>query len=288
MVSTLQALELSPLTPSFGARVDGLNAREPLEASVVDALTDAILTYKVLFLTGQHLDEQQHARLAACFGPPHVTSNRFDVEYEQAGLTDVAVVAHFHSDLMYKPEQPQFAMLQMLELPPTGGDTMWADLAASYDALSAPVKTLLEGLSASHVHPDFYRTDEDRSARYERQFGRPLSAGELAEQKARLAPNVHPLVRVIPETGQKMYWASAQHTERLVGLSTDESDAILGLIFRQQLRPEFVIRWRWSVGDIAFWDHRTTLHAGVSDYDRTQTRHGRRANIGTTRPVPAA
>jgi alpha-ketoglutarate-dependent taurine dioxygenase len=98
---------------------------------------------------------------------------------------------------------------------------------------------------------------------------------------------VHPLVRVIPETGQRFYWASAQHTERIQGLSRDESDAILNLIFRQQLKPEFVIRWRWTVGDIAFWDHRKTLHAGVNDYDRTQTRHGRRANIGTAKPIPA-
>jgi taurine dioxygenase len=287
MSSTLQAIEITPVSPAFGARVDGLNAREPLDEDVVLELKEAIAKYKVLFLTAQHLDEQQHARLAAYFGAPHETSNRFDVEYEESGLTDVKVVSHFHSDLMYKDEQPAYAMLQMLELPSTGGDTIWADLTASYDALSEPVKTLLEGLYAYHVHPDYYRTDEDRSRRYERQFGRALTAGELAEQKARLAPNVHPLVRLIPETGQKFYWASAQHTERIQGLSRDESDAILNLIFRQQLKPEFVIRWRWTVGDIAFWDHRRTLHAGVNDYDRTQTRHGRRANIGAAKPIPA-
>ncbi len=288
MSPTLQAIEISPVTPVFGARVDGLNAREPLNGDVIRELKGAISKYKVLFLTGQHLDEAQHARLAAYFGAPHVTSNRFDVEYEQSGLTNVKVVAHFHSDLMYKDEQPAYAMLQMLELPSAGGDTMWADLAASYEALSQPVKTMLEGLYAYHVHPDYYMTDEDRSARYERQFGRSLTAEELAEQKTRLAPNMHPLVRTIPETGQKLYWASAQHTERIQDLSKDESDAILGLIFKQQLKPEFVIRWHWTVGDIAFWDHRTTLHAGVNDYDRTQTRHGRRANIGSAQPIPAA
>ena len=99
MSSTLQAIEISPVTPAFGARVDGLNAREPLDEDVVRELKDAIAKYKVLFLTAQNLDEQQHARLAAYFGAPHQTSNRFDVEYEESGLTDVKVVSHFHSDL---------------------------------------------------------------------------------------------------------------------------------------------------------------------------------------------
>jgi taurine dioxygenase len=287
MSSTLQAVEITPVTPAFGARVDGLNAREPLDEDLVRELKDALLKYKVLFLTAQHLDEKQHARLAGYFGGPHEDSNRFDAEYEESGLTDVRVVAHFHSDLMYRPDQPAHAMLQMLELPDSGGDTMWADLYSSYEALSEPVKAMLKGLYASHVHPEYYTSDESRSARYERQFGRPLRPEELAEQKQRLAPNIHPLVRQIPETGQQFYWASAQHTDRIQGLSKDESDAILRLIFQQQLKPEFVIRWHWTLGDIAFWDHRTTLHAGVSDYDRTQTRRGRRANIGTAKPEPA-
>jgi taurine dioxygenase len=286
MSSTLQAVKISPLTPSFGARVDGLNARDPLDGDVVDQLSQAILEYKVLFLTGQHLDEEQHARLAAYFGGPFQGSNRFDHEYEQSGLTDVKVVSHFHSDLMYRDDQPAYAMLQMLELPSEGGDTMWADLAASYEALSEPVKTLLEDLYAYHVHPDYYLSDEERSRRYEAAFGRPLTDAELAEQKQQLSPHVHPLVRRLPETGRAYYWASAQHTARIQGLSTDESDAILGLIFRQQLKPEFVIRWNWTLGDIAFWDHRTTLHAGVHDYGR-QPRRGRRANIGSAKPVPA-
>jgi taurine dioxygenase len=288
MSSTLHAVRLTPLTPTFGARVDGLNAREPLPDEVVDELKAAILDYKVLFLTDQHLDEAQHARLAACFGAPFSGSNRFDQEYEQTGLTNVKVVPHFHSDLMYREEQPAFAMLQMLQLPSVGGDTMWADLGASYDALSEPVKELLEGLYAYHVHPDYYLSDEERSRRYEAGFGRPLTAEELAEQKLTLSPNIHPLVRLLPETGRKYYFASAQHTARLQGLSRDESDALLNLIFRQQLQPEFVIRWNWTLGDIAFWDHRTTLHCGVNDYGRSETRRGRRANIGTAKPIPAS
>ena len=255
--------------------------------TLFEQLKQAILEYKVLFLTGQHLDEEQHARLASYFGAPYQGSNRFDHEYEQSGLTDVKVVSHFHSDLMYREEQPAYAMLQMLELPGVGGDTMWADLVASYGALSEPVQALLESLYAYHVHPDYYLGDEERSRRYEATFGRPLTASELAQQKAQLSPHIHPVVRRLPETGKKYYWVSAQHTSRIQGLSKDESDAILGLLFKQQLKPEFVIRWRWTLGDIAFWDHRTTLHAGVNDYDRSESRRGRRANIASVKPVPA-
>jgi taurine dioxygenase len=287
MSSTLNAVKITPLTPTFGARVDGLNAREPLPDDVVDQLKRSILDYKVLFLTGQHLDEAQHARLAAYFGAPFQGSNRFDQEYEQSGLTDVRVVAHFHSDLMYRAEQPAFAMLQMLQLPSVGGDTMWADLGASYEALSDPVKDLLEGLYAYHVHPDYYLSDEERSRRYEAGFGRPLTAEELEQQKQALSANIHPLVRRLPETGRKYYFASAQHTARIQNLPKDESDAVLDLIFKQQLKPEFVIRWNWTLGDIAFWDHRTTLHAGVNDYARSEMRRGRRANIGAAKPIPA-
>ena len=288
MSSILHAVKITPRTPSFGARVDGLNAQEPLPDDVVDQLKQAILDYKVLFLTAQHLDEAQHSRLAACFGAPFEGSNRFDQEYEQTGLTDVKVVAHFHSDLMYRAEQPAFAMLQMLQLPSVGGDTMWADLGASYDALSEPVKETLEGLYADHVHPDYYLSDEERSRRYEAGFGRPLSPEELEQQKQSLSPNTPPLIRRLPETGRKYYFASAQHTARIRGLSKEESDALLNLVFQQQLKPEFVIRWNWTLGDIAFWDHRTTLHAGVNDYDRSETRRGRRANIGTSKPIPAS
>ena len=104
---------------------------------------------------------------------------------------------------MYREDQPAFAMLQMLELPSVGGDTMWADLAASYEALSEPVKTLLEGRYAYHVHPDYYLGDEERSRRYEATFGRPLTAAELAEQKEQLSPHIHPLVRRLPDVGDR-------------------------------------------------------------------------------------
>jgi taurine dioxygenase len=281
-------VRIVPRTPAFGARVDGLDGRQPLSAETVQVLKDAIHKYKVLFFPEQNLTDSEQSELASCFGEPFEHHSNFSVDYEDSGLSDITVVSHFHSDVMYMSEQPAYAMLQMLEVPETGGDTMWADLVSSYEALSQPVRDFIETLTAVNVHPEYYVDDATLSRRYEARYGHPLTAEQLRKRRTDLAPNEHPVVRVIPETGRKSYYVSAQHTSHIKDLSHDESDAVLQLLFKQQLKPEFVIRWDWTPGDIAFWDHRTTLHSGVNDYGPGQKRRGRRANIGCVSPVAAS
>jgi len=278
-------VSLAPITPRFGAVVEGVDAKEPLSSDMVAYLKEAILKYKVLFFREQNLSSQEQFAFASNFGGPYEgRAGRFTRDYEEGGLSTVTVVPHFHADIMYGQEGPSFSMLQMLELPDQGGDTMWADLVSSYEALSQPIKDLVESLDASYVMPNYYLSDDDLAASHKRQYGEDLAPEKLKALRDFMAPNTHPIVRVIPETGQKNYWVSEQHTERIVGLSKWESEAILGLLFRHQLRPQFVIRWKWSVGDIAFWDHRTTLHSGVADFG-TQKRRGQRASVGPNEPV---
>jgi taurine dioxygenase len=278
-------VSLAPITPRFGAVVEGVDGTRPLSDDIVQTLKEAILKYKVLFFREQHLTPSQQAALAANFGGASQPGGaKFAQDYEEEGLSNVTLVPHFHADHMYGEEGPSFSMLQMLELPEVGGDTMFADLVASYESLSEPVRVFLETLSASHVMPNYYLSDEDLAAAHKRQYEENLTPEQLKELRHIMRPNVHPLVRVIPETGVKNYWVSEQHTERIVGLSRHESEAILGLLFREQLLPQFVIRWSWSVGDIAFWDHRTTLHSGVADFG-SQKRRGQRASVGSNSPV---
>ncbi|MDQ7907558.1 TauD/TfdA family dioxygenase [Phytohabitans sp. ZYX-F-186] len=288
MTTTTTQVRIVPRTPNFGARVEGLDAREELDADTIAQLKEAILKYKVLFFREQNLNEEQHARFAGYFGEPFEHNSNFDMQYEDAGLSNVTVVPHFHSDVMYMTEQPGFAMLQMLTLPDVGGDTMWADLVSSYDALSEPIKKLIDPLTVINVHPEYFVDSQTLSDRYEKRYGKPLTPEQIAKRRKDLSPTESPLVRVIPETGCKNYYISAWHTMQIKGLPKDESDAILNLLYSQQLKPEYVIRWEWTVGDIAFWDHRTTLHAGVNDYAAGAKRHGRRANIGVHSPVPSA
>ena len=285
IVETESRVTLAPITPRFGAVVEGVNAKEPLSDGQINALKDAILQYKVLFLRDQNLTPIEQYEFAVNFGEPFEgRAGRFTRDYEEGGLSTVTLVPHFHADIMYGRQGPTFSFLQMLELPDLGGDTMWADLVSSYEALSEPIRDLLESLEASNVMPNYYLSDEALKASHRRQFGEDLEAEQLHELRDFMRPNVHPVVRVIPETGRKNYWVSEQHTEFLLGLSKWESDAILNLLFRHQLRPEFVIRWSWSVGDVAFWDHRTTLHSGVADFG-SQIRRGQRASVGPNSPV---
>lgn len=279
-------LELSPITPRLGAVVEGFDGRAPLTEDDVLALKQAIWKYKVLFFRDQNLTSAEQFELASHFGEPYEgRAGRFARDYEEGGLSTVTVVPHFHADIMYGVEGPSYSMLQMLELPDEGGDTMWADLVSSYQTLSEPLREMLEKLDASYVMPNFYLSDADLAVAHKRQYGEDLAPEKLRALREFMSPNVHPMVRVNPDTGVKNYWVSEQHTERILGVSRWESEAILGLLFRHQLRPEFVIRWSWHAGDIAFWDHRTTLHSGVFDYDPAQKRRGQRASVGPNSPV---
>jgi taurine dioxygenase len=275
----------APITPRFGAVVEGVDGSQSLSEDVVDNLKDAILKFKVLFFRDQNLTSKEQSDFAAHFGVPgQQDGTKFAKDYEEDGLSKVTLVPHFHADHMYGEEGPAFSMLQMMEIPDVGGDTMFADLVASYESLSQPVRDLLETLSASHVMPNYFLSDVDLAAAHKRQYQEDLTPEQVRDLRHMLRPNVHPLVRVIPETGAKNCWVSEQHTDHIVGLSRHESEAILGLLFREQLLPQFVIRWSWSVGDIAFWDHRTTLHSGVADFG-VQKRRGQRASVAPNSPV---
>jgi taurine dioxygenase len=279
---------VKPLSPYLGAVIEGVDGSQPLAPDVVDELRNAILSYKVLFFRNQNLDPDAQAAFAAHFGEPFdgVHAGRFTADYEEAGLTAVTVVPHFHADLMYMEEGPSFSMLQMIELPEIGGDTMWADLDSSYRDLSQPLKDMLEGLTAKNVMPNYYLPDAELAAMHKRVYDEDLTPDQVAQRRYDLRPHNHPLVRRIPETGTKNYWVSQQHTEAINELHKPESDAILAYLFAHQLRPEYVIRWNWSVGDIAFWDHRRTLHSGINDFANAK-RRGRRASVGRNTPIPA-
>lgn len=284
---TSSKIQLVPVSPRLGATVLGVDAKKDVPDVVVEQLKEALLTYKVLFLPDQHLSRAQQFEFAGRIAPPYFTAELPKSDIEEEGLAALTVVSHFHSDYMFMDEQPSFAMLQLLELPPVGGDTMWADLVSSYEGLSQPIRDFIDPLTAVHIHPDYYLDEEVMNKRYYEKYSTYLSDEELKARRHALRPKERPLVRVIPETGRKNYFLGPQHTASIKELSKDESRAILELLFKQQLRPEYVIRYRWSVGDIAFWDHRTTLHSGVNDF-APGLRRGERANVGNSRPLRAA
>ena len=148
------------------------------------------------------------------------------------------------------------SMLIARELPPVGGDTLFANMTLAYEALSSGMRRLLEGLHAvnSSAKADVSRTREDR-----------MRDGARADARKQYVAE-HPVVRIHPETGRKALYVNIAHTVRFAGMSEAESAPLLDYLFRHQVRPEFTCRFRWRAGSLAFWDNRCTQHNPINDY----------------------
>jgi len=169
----------------------------------------------------------------------------------------------WHSDTVYLERPPMATMLVARDVPPYGGDTMWANMYTAYETLSPGMRRMLEGLRAvnSSALADVSKTREDRirdsGAGGEREF--------LAE---------HPVVRTHPETGRKALYVNVAHTVRLVDMTEEESRPLLRYLFEHAVRPEHTCRFRWRVGSVALWDNRCAMHNPVNDYHgHTRTMH---------------
>jgi alpha-ketoglutarate-dependent taurine dioxygenase len=273
--------KIKALTPRLGAVVEGVDAKLPLNDVQVFAIQRYLMAYKVLFFRCQNLNYDQHARFARYFGEPLQEPYVRGVP-GYPGLSNVDRTPFFHSDLMQMNDPPRFSILQIDASPDAGGDSMFADLVTSYEDLSEPMRRFLEQQAGLYAREGFdFETDGVEFAK-----GRMArTGGNFDDILATVEPNDHPLVRLIPENGKKNYLVSQAFTRSINGLTKAESEAILDFLFRHQLQPNNVIRWHWGVGDIAFWDHRTTLHSGIADFG-SQERHGIRATIAGGRPIP--
>ena len=197
--------------------VEGVDAREPLGQALVAVLKAALLRHKVLFFREQNLSRDQHVNFVMHFGDVFLNPSGAS-DYDDGGMARVTVVPFFHADIMYMPNSPSFSMLQMLELPSVGGDTMWLDLVTGYAALSEPFRKFLEGLMVmqSYLARDAMSDDELRNV-FSRSGNRRLpTTEELDALRESLRPWECPLVRVIPETGVRNYWV-ADSTPRSLG-----------------------------------------------------------------------
>jgi taurine dioxygenase len=162
----------------------------------------------------------------------------------------------WHSDTTYLEMPPMATMLLAREIPPAGGDTLFANMNAAYDALSPAMRAMLEPLRAvnSSALADVSKTREDRI----RELG--------ADDDVPLYEAVHPVVRTHPETGRKALYVNVAHTARFDGMTEEESRPLLQFLFQHQVRPELTCRFRWTVGALAMWDNRCAQHNPVNDY----------------------
>ena len=269
-------LEVEPLTSTIGAVVHGVDLTRPLDRDHAAALRRSLLTWKVLFVRGQHLDPTSQVRVGRHFGeltPAHPLQGGIDAEHPEVLVLDSADYAlgigdrdgatsynnRWHTDVTFSAAPPAVSILAAQVLPPFGGDTLWADLVAAYASLSPGVRDLLDTLTAVHdARRTFDRFQNDDANR------RRVDA---------LAPVRHPVVRVHPDTGRPGLFVNPVFTSHIEGLSRLESDRLLSLLYDHTVLPEHVVRWRWATGDVAIWDNRSTSHYAAADYTGRRVMH---------------
>lgn len=272
--ATRQQLEVRPLHAALGAEVLGLDLSRPLPQEQFEAIHAAHLRHHVLVFRDLRITPAQQVAFSRRFGPLQIHVLR---DFQLRDHPEVLVVSnikengrpiglgdagHFwHSDLSYKEKPSLGSMLHAQELPAEGGDTLFANQHAAYDALPAELKKLVEPLVAEHTYLAKYEELRARSP------WRPkLTQAQIDEVR----PVIHPVVRTHPETGRKALFVSEHFTTRIVGLPEDESRAVLDELFAWSTRPELVYRHQWQPHDMVFWDNRSVTHlaAGTPDHLR--------------------
>ncbi len=268
-------MELFKATPHCGAEVRGLDLAQPLDDTTRSALERALAEHCVLFFRDQSLTPEAQKALGRRFGKlhlhpafPDILDGHPEIMVIRADENSKRIAGEdWHSDVSCDPEPPLGSILYMQEVPPAGGDTLFASMYAAYEALSAPMQRFLAGLSALHDGESTYR------GRYE---------GMKASDKP-YPSSEHPVVRTHPVSGRQALFVNRIFTKRIMQVSARESDALLEMLFRHIETPEFQCRFRWAPGSVAFWDNRCAQHHALWDY-YPQRRRGLRVTIQGDRP----
>jgi len=258
-----KAIEVRPVAGAIGAEIHGVDLARDLDPVVVKAIRQAFLDHLVIFFRDQHLTAEQFLAVARRFGQP--------VEYPFVkgieGFPEIITVAKlehetvnfggiWHSDTTYLQQPPMGTLLLAREVPPFGGDTLFANQYLAWETLSEGMKRLLDGLVAvnSSAKADVSRTREDR-----------LKDSGTSEARKEYVSE-HPAVRTHPETGRTALYVNTAHTARFRDMTEEESAPLLAFLHRHQVKPEFTCRFSWRPGSLAFWDNRCAQHNPVNDY----------------------
>jgi taurine dioxygenase len=270
---------ITPLAPAVGAEVFGVDLARPLDDRAFAAIHRAFLDHAVLVFRDQDIGVTQHLAFTRRFGEPEVhildqfnlpgfphilvLSNAKDETGAPLGLEDAG--RYWHTDVSYTEEPSMASFLFAIDVPPNGGDTLFAGTSAAYAALPADLRAQIDGLKGVHGLTK-------------------MTAPKMTdEQFAALKPEIHPLARTHPETGGKAIYAGA-FAMGIQGLAEDEARKLLDRLADFCARERFVYRHRWRVGDFVVWDNRCVLHQ-ATDFDPPYRRHLHRTTVAGGRPV---
>jgi taurine dioxygenase len=255
------SLDVRPVGPAVGAEILGVDLGGPLPGETLRAVRETLADRGVVFFRDQVLTPEQHIAFARQFGDINI--NRFFAKMpEHPEIALVAKEKHhtrnigggWHTDHSYDLAPALGSVLYAREVPPMGGDTLFASMYAAYDALSDGLKQTLAGLRAVHSSRHVFGVERgDLKGR--------IGNTELATQDA-----VHPVVIDHPDSGRKALYVNPGFTVRFEGWTDEESRSLLDFLYRHAQKPEFTCRFQWREGSIAFWDNRSTWHYAANDY----------------------
>ncbi len=257
------SIEIRPIAGALGAEIHGVDVSQDLPDHTIADIRRAFLDHLVVFFRDQDINSKQFLAFARRFGTvieyPFVKGLEEEplivpvvkLEHEKVNFGGV-----WHSDTTYLENPPMGTMLVAREVPPYGGDTLFANQYLAYEMLSDGMKKMLDGLQAvsSSSKAEVSRTREDRIKSSPTEHSRKEYAVE------------HPVVRTHPETGRKSLYINTAHTLRFKDMTEEESKPLLNYLHQHQVRPEFTCRFSWQPGSIAFWDNRCAQHNPVNDY----------------------
>lgn len=269
-----ETITIKPLALDIGAEIGGVDLARPLSEQQRTDIWNAFVKWKVIFFRDQKLDKASFVAMSRQFGTLNRGHNIHDVDPEFPEIYGVVKGRQktrisgepkfdpwtgWHTDLTPAINPPTATILWGNVVPPYGGDTQWANLAAAYDALSPTLRGFVDGLRGVHTYMSY------DGVTLSKEFAERIAANQKVSE--------HPIVRVHPETGRRALWVSPKFLREIVGLTPTESTALLAMLKTHATRPEFTLRFKWAPGSVAMWDNRSTAHLAPrdiqhSDFDR--------------------
>lgn len=273
-----ERIAVTPLSPVIGAEVEGVDLSQPLGNQIFQEIHDALTAHQVIFFRDQTMTLEQHKAFGRRFGELHIHPAAPAPEghpevvtiHADENSTGVSGGQQWHTDVSADVEPPMGSILHLHQVPEPGGDTLFASMYAAYDALSDEMQSFLSGLKAWHS------SEKRHKARYGHR-------GQLRDGVDTYPKALQPIIRTHPVTGKKALYVNTVFTTHIEGLTKNESDAILNMLYDHIATPEFSCRFRWRENSVAFWDNRCTQHRALWDY-YPETRHGYRVAVCGDQP----
>jgi taurine dioxygenase len=273
--STITGLKVRLLGGCIGAEVTGVDLRAPLDDATLGEIRDLLDQHLVLCFPGQALDDDAHLAFALRFGVPYVHPIGRTAGQTAAGVEHIVDSVEnppyqdkWHTDVSWDPHPPVYGTLRAIDIPSRGGDTLWANMYAVYDALSPVLQRVIAPLSAVH--------DMGNAAAFITKAG-----ADLVTRTRQAFPGAeHPVVGVHPSTGRRYLNVNKEFAASIVGMHPKESAVLLELLTDVATHPNLQMRYSWTPGDVVIWDERVTQHFAVADY-LPERREMARVAVGT-------